>query len=380
MKIAFFTDTYVPTVDGIVRSIVGYKKELEKRGHEVFIFCPGTKKQKKENTDKNIYYFTSTTFKPYPDYRLAIFPFFSAVKKAKEYKIDLIHSHGVATTGLAAIQCSKKLKIPLLASFHTLVPEGVHYLVKNRKIQDFFKSVAWKYLKWYYSHFNTIIVPSNYVKKILLDNGLNNLTVNPTGIDNTIFGKTNNGKKIRSKYKIGTSPLIIHVGRVALEKRLEVLIDAANNILNTHPKSKFMIIGKGPAREHYEQLVQSKGLSKNFIFTGYVDDSDLSNYYSAADVFVFPSDFDTQGLVILESLSMGTPVVARTNSASSEFIEDGKTGYLFSDHFDLPGKISSALKNKDELKLNIKKQKNKYTLKNSTDRLLEIYDSKLSSL
>lgn len=379
MNIAFFTDSYIPNTDGVVRAITGYRKELEKRGNTVTVFCPGTKKQKKENKDDQVYYFTSASFKPYPDYRIALFPFFSAVRRVKECKIDLIHSHGIATTGLAAIQCSKKLNIPAIASFHTLAPEGVHYLTKNLKMQDFFRSVAWKYLKWYYSHFNTVIVPSNHMKKILTDHGISRLSVNPSGIDGNLFNGSSEGSSIRRKYKMKNNPLILHVGRVALEKRIELLIGAADSILNIYPDAKFMIVGKGPAKEHYEQIVESKNLSKSFIFTGYVSDSELPKYYSAADVFVFPSDFDTQGLVVLEALAMGTPAVVRADSASAEFVCESSLQYLFTDHFDLPEKIISAIKNKDKLKSKLIKESKKYTIKSSTDRLLEIYDSMFSS-
>ncbi|MDD5023133.1 MAG: glycosyltransferase [Candidatus ainarchaeum sp.] len=379
MRIAFFTDSYLPNVDGVVTSLLGYKKELEEMGHEVFVFCPGNKKQKEENKDDKVYYFTSASFKPYPDYRVAVFPFFSAVKKVKEYNADIIHSHGIATTGLAAIQCANKLKIPAIASFHTLAPEGVHYLSKNQKIQDFFKSVAWKYLKWYYSNFKTVIIPSHYMKKILDEQGISNTLINPTGIDFSRFNKPTDPKSIRKKYNIKNNPIILHVGRIALEKRLEILINSADNVLNIYPDAKFIIVGKGPAEEHYKQLIQSKGLSKNFIFTGYVAENELPDYYSAADVFVFPSDFDTQGLVILESMSVGTPVVVKSNSAPSEFVKEGFNGYIFSDHFDLPGKIINAIKNKDKLRDNAISESKKYTIRKSSERLAEIYSSMISS-
>jgi len=379
MRIAFFTDSYIPNVDGVVTSILNHKRELEKRGHEVFVFCPGTRKQKKENKDPNVYYFTSTTFKPYPDYRLALFPFFSAVKKVKKANIDIIHSHGIATTGLAAIQCSNKLKIPILASFHTLVPEAMHYITKNNQIEGFLKSVAWKYLIWYYSHFLKVLIPSNCIKNILEKHNIQNLQVHIAGIDEKRFNQLVDGSEIRKRYKLKNNPLILHIGRVAMEKRLEYIINSADNVLNSYPNAKFMIVGKGPAMEHYKNLVNSKGLSKNFIFTGYIPDKDVPKYYAASDVLVFPSNFDTQGLVVLESLFVGTPVVALEGSAPSEFIVNGKTGYLFSDHFDIHEKIILSIKNKEELSKNAAKTSKKYTIKKSTDSLLFIYNSILSS-
>ena len=162
MKIAYFTDTYLPNVDGVVTCLLNYRKELEKRGHEVYIFTPGSKKDKAENKDKNVHYFTSATFKPYPDYRISLFPFPSAVKRAKEIGPDIVHSHGIATTGLAAINCAHALKVPAIASFHTMVPEATHYLTKNEGMQKILEDVAWKYLKWYYGFFDTVLVTYNF--------------------------------------------------------------------------------------------------------------------------------------------------------------------------------------------------------------------------
>jgi 1,2-diacylglycerol 3-alpha-glucosyltransferase len=378
MNIAFFTDTYLPNSDGVVNSIILLRKRFELKGHKVFIFCPGSKKQKIQNKDDHVYYFTSTIFKPYPDYRIALFPFLSAIKRVKENKIDLIHSHGIATTGIAAIQCAKKLKIPSVATFHTMIPDGIHYLTKNSSLQDFLKSVSWKYLRWYYSNFDNVIVPSLNVKKILQSQEIKNLHLIPNGIDCIRF-KKGDGSKIRKKLRVLKNPIILTVGRIAQEKNLELIINSANNILNVYPNAKFIIIGKGPAKEYYESLVKSKGLSKNFIFTGFVSDLELPNYYSAADVFAFPSEFDTQGLVILESLSANTPVVVKSNSAPAEIIKDSYNGYVFNDHFDFSQKIICAIKNNALLKENIKKEKNDFSIENSSQKILNLYNSMISS-
>ncbi len=376
MKVAFFSDTYLPNVDGVVKAIVNYRTEMEKRGHEVFILCPGTKKQKAENTDKNVYYFTSASFRPYPDYRIALFPFSSAVKKVREFNVDIVHSHGIATTGLAAIRCAGKLKVPAVASFHTLIPSGVHYLTNNKTLQGLFTSIAWKYLKWYYSHFRTVFVPTTYIKSLVSTHGIENTIVNPIGIDRKIFNEHNSGTEIREKYKLKKQqPIIMHVGRVALEKNIDAIIDAAPNVLNLFPNAKFIIVGKGPAEQHYLSLVKSRGLLDSFIFTGYVEDAILPNYYAAADVFVFPSTFDTQGLVVLEALSTGIPVVVRNNSASAEFIEDGKTGHIFTDQFDLPSKIVNSIKNKETFGKNASEYSKKFDFSNTVSRTLDFYET-----
>lgn len=106
MKIAYYTETYLPNKDGVVTSILIFKKALEDMGHEVYIFAAGDRKAKRENRDKRVFYYTSTPFRPYPMYRIALFPFTSQ-NKVRKLGIDLIHSHGMATMGLAAVEAAR---------------------------------------------------------------------------------------------------------------------------------------------------------------------------------------------------------------------------------------------------------------------------------
>jgi 1,2-diacylglycerol 3-alpha-glucosyltransferase len=376
MKIAFFTDTYLPNTDGVVTCILNTKRELEKRGHEVYIFSPGTKKQKDENKDPHIFYFTSTSFKPYPDYRIAVFNFFSPIKLIKDLKIDVIHSHGVATTGLAAIQSSQKLGIAAIATFHTLLPEAIHYLTTQPNMKSALQGIAWKYLSWYYSSFKKTLVPSDFAGKILEKHGVRNLMLQPGGVDMARFNTDANGAAGRKKLGLSKKePIIMHVGRVAMEKNIEQIIEAAPSVINLLPEAKFVIVGKGPAENHFKELVKRKGLEKNFIFTGYVEDGILPNLYACADAIAFPSNFDTQGLVVLEAMACGTPVVVRKGSAASEFVKDRKNGQVFSDHFDFHEKIVAAVKNRKELGKEAAETAKQFEIGKITERLIEIYES-----
>ncbi len=375
MKIAYFTDTYLPNVDGVVTCLLNYRKELEKKGHEVYIFSPGSKKDKAENKDRNVYYFTSTTFKPYPDYRLSLFPFPSAVKKVKEIRPDLIHSHGIATTGLAAINCAHALKVPAIASFHTMVPEATHYLTKNESMQKILEDVAWTYLKWYYGFFDTVLVPSKCVADILKAKGICNTMILPSGIDVKAFAKAD-GDSARKRYGLGKKKIILHVGRLVKEKNLDLLINEASSIMNKQPNARFLIVGKGPSEEYYKNAVRMKGLDEYFIFTGFVDRKELPDYYAAADVLAFPSKFDTQGLVVLESLACGTPAVVPKKSAAEEIVEEGKNGYTFSEPVDFREKILLAMERKREMSESAREKAALYDNAGMAVKLEELYKAK----
>ncbi len=378
MKIAFFTDSYLPNVDGVVTSICNYKRELEARGHEVYVFSPGTKKQKEENTDPHVHYFTSTSFKQYPDYRLALFNFLSPIKIVKDYGIDVIHSHGIATTGLAAIRSSQKLGIPALATFHTLIPNASHYITDNAKLQPIVHGIIWKYLVWYYSHFKKVISPSNFAKNILAERGVKNLAVLPSGIYVEKYEKVsgNGNEKVRGRFGIGKDENVItFIGRIALEKNLQEIIDAVPTLLNTMPAIKVLIVGKGPALEQYREMVKKKDLEKYFIFTGYVEDTELLKVYGISDVFVFPSRFDTQGMAVVEALAAGVPAVVKEGSAVSEFIENGKNGFVYRDNFDFVEKIVKTIKNKKKMAQGAREMVQQFDIRKTTDDLILLYES-----
>lgn len=373
MKIAYFTDTYLPNNDGVVTCLLNFRKGLEKRGHEVVILTPGTKKQKQENRDENVYYFTSASFKPYPDYRLALFPFPSARKLLKGMDVDLIHSHGIATTGLAAVDCAKELGKPCIASFHTMVPSATHYLTSRQDMQKFLEEVAWKYLRWYYKFFRKVLVPSAYTQNVLEKHGIGNTLVMPAGMDYKFYS-SGDGEWVRKRYRLGRKKVVLHVGRLVKEKNLELLINEAESIINKKPSVAFLIVGKGPAEEHYKNMVKMKGLEEYFIFPGFVPAKELPDYYAAADAFAFPSYFDTQGLVALEAMAAGIPVVAPERSGSSDFVKDGETGYLFREEVDFREKLLLALENGGELGEKGKKVAKEYDSDKRVEKLLEFYE------
>lgn len=202
MRIAFFTDSYLPNHDGVVSIILGYKKELEKKGHEVHVFTPGTREQRETSKEPRVYYFTSASFKPYPDYRLSLFPFLSATRRTKEISPDIIHSHGIATTGLAAIQCSRKYNIPCVASFHTMVSEATHYIAREGVLRNFLSKVAWEYLTRYYGFFKRVICPSEFTRTILEKRGIKNVVILPNGVNTEKFNEHIDRERVKKEYGI----------------------------------------------------------------------------------------------------------------------------------------------------------------------------------
>jgi 1,2-diacylglycerol 3-alpha-glucosyltransferase len=376
MKIAFFSDTYLPNRDGVVTSILTLRKALEKRGHEVFIFCSGSRQAKERNLDDHVFYYASIPFKPYPDYKIAIFPFLSK-KKIKKLGIHLVHSHGMATTGWAAVWVATSLNLPILTTFHTLIPEAAHYIAKSERMRRLIKRIAWGYVKFYLKHSDAIIAPSNVIKNILIDHGLKKeIHVIPTGVDVNRFNPSINGEPIRKLLGVKDEYLVLYIGRIVKEKNLDVLIKSVPKVLKSLPNCKFIVAGVGPAKEHYENMIIENNLKDKFILRGYIEEEKLASYYAASDVFVFPSKFETQGLTALEAMACGKPVVGADYLAIKEIVKNGYNGYLFDpdDPDDCAEKIIKTINEKSMMSKNARQTALEYSIDRCTDKLMNVYD------
>jgi 1,2-diacylglycerol 3-alpha-glucosyltransferase len=369
VKIAFFTETYLPNIDGVAVILSEIKKILEKNGHTVLIFCP---KLDREHKEKNVFYFSSVPFPPYPSYRFAI-SFRGIGKILKEKRVDIIHSHGMGPMGLAAIYYSRTLNIPLVGTLHTNIQEATHYLFKSEKLKKFSKEIAWDYLRFYFNNCEFTTVPSKVIKEECKRNGIKNLIVIPYGINLDVFKKVKTSRDKTIK--------ILYVGRLVREKNLDVVIKAARKIEREiknrfNKETKFIIVGDGPAKGYYEDLTKKYKVDNLFEFVGFVKHEDTVKYYSGCDLFIFPSKFETLGLVSIEAMACGLPVVGARYLAIPEIVKDGYNGYLFDpdDPNDCYKKTILALNNKKKLEVGAKKTAKLYSIENKSKELLKLYE------
>lgn len=310
MKIALMTDTYHPQVNGVVNSIDTIADEVGKK-HDVHIFAPTEAERARS--------FRSFTFHPYPDYRIAIFRPRTLVRIFKERDVDLVHVHTPFSLGLAGVSAARNLGLPVVGTFHTMLPEYTHYI--SRPMGFLLKWLAWRYVRWFYRRCNVVTVPSTPMRDSLAKRKVKNVYVIPNAIDVNIFRP--------EKRPPNEDSLILFVGRLGREKRLEVLIDAAPLILKEHPRAKFRIVGTGVHEAGYKKLVRRNGLVDSFIFERYLELPDLLRAYQGCDVFAMPSDTETLGLVVLEAMACGTPAVGANALGLRDLITHGADGYLF---------------------------------------------------
>jgi 1,2-diacylglycerol 3-alpha-glucosyltransferase len=381
MRIGLFTDSYLPSVDGCVTSIQGQRAELEARGHQVTIFAPGSREAQSKVHDPNVLFYDAVPWSAYPDYYLPIFP--ARVRnKVKERRIELIHSHGVAMMGLRAVWAAKGLKLPLVLTYHTRVDEGARYVVRGGKPEQMLRKLIWVNLRWYFRRSHAVIAPSNAIAAHLKEKGgpaLGKCVVIPNGVDFARFEDPDAGAIER--YDLQDRTLFLTAGRIALEKNLEVLVDAIPRIVAKVPDAHFVIAGKGPARNEYEALVKGKGLQDKVTFTGYVTDGELAGLYRAAHAFLTPSGFETQGMVALEAMHAGTPVVCANTGGFTDYVRDGVNGYLVK-----PGSAEAladgafrAIAAQGRLRDAAKRTAAEYSLTACVDRLEALYAEAMGS-
>jgi 1,2-diacylglycerol 3-alpha-glucosyltransferase len=325
-----FTETWLPNRDGVVTSLLTFRRALEALGHEVFIFAAGSRADQEANRDERVRIYTGPPWTPYPDYRLALWPG-PTRRLLEELKVDIIHSHGTAFMGVKAVRCARFHRVPLMLTFHTRVEDATSYVTRRPRREAGLRRLIWAWHRWYFNQCDAIITPSRAVERDLqkqLRGVMHRTFVVPTGVDTERFAGGKAGAW-RERLDIADRPLVVNVGRVAWEKNLTTLLAAAQDLSHRRPDVTFVVGGRGPALDHFRREVERRGLDERVRFIGFVADEELPSLYAAADAFVMASTFETQGIALLEAMAAGLPVVAADAGGPTDFIQDGANGFLF---------------------------------------------------
>lgn len=322
MKIAVFTESYTPYISGVSRSVELAKNGLESLGHEVFIFAPGYPGYKDQ--DKNICRFPSIPTK-YPGFRVAI-PAFLPIPRNK---FDIIHSNSPFGLGLLGKQLAKKLGIPYVYSFHTLFTDYLRYVPLPKPLS---KPLLISYMKYFCKTCGKIIAPNlttvEYIKSLGISG---NFEMIPSGVDTELAGKAGN-KELRKKLGIpGSAKVFLYVGRLSKEKNLPFLLSAYKRIFERLPSAFLVLVAGGPEEQNLIKLAKEIGIAERTVFAGQIKYPEILDHYKLADVFIFASKTETQGLVIAEAKACGLPVVAVNAGGIKESVIDGEDGFLVSE-------------------------------------------------
>lgn len=325
MRVAIFSDTYLPEINGVARTLGRWTAYLEKQGIDYMVFAPGHNQSVASSAESAVKRSCSIPFLLYPECRFAL-PNPLDIKNAlSAFRPTLIHVATPFMLGLFGQHYAKKHDIPLIASYHTNFDQYLPWY----KV-EWLSPVFWKYMHWFHADCRQIFVPSQSTKAYLMEKGFSRLEIWSRGVDTEKFCPDWRLLREETLLQHGADPekfTLLYVGRLAPEKSTEVLFDAWNQLSDAlRDRSQLIIAGNGP---QYESLVKrAQGQAIHCI--GFVEGKELSRLYAAADLFVFPSATETFGNVVLEAMAAGTAVVGVAAGGVKDNIDDGVTGLLCS--------------------------------------------------
>ncbi|MER3492487.1 MAG: glycosyl transferase [Mastigocladus sp. ERB_26_2] len=330
MRIALFTETFLPKVDGIVTRLRHTIEHLQRSGDEVLVICPdgGITEYK----GAKIYGVSGFPLPLYPELKMAL-PRPAIGYILEQFQPDIIHVVNPAVLGLAGIFYSKVLDIPLVASYHTHLPQYLqHYGL------GMLEGLLWELLKAGHNQAALNLCTSTAMMEELTAHGIERVNLWQRGVDTETFHPSLVSEEMRSRLSQNhpDSPLLLYVGRLSAEKEIERI----KPILEAIPAARLALVGDGPHR----QALEKHFANTNTHFVGYLVGKELASAFASADAFIFPSRTETLGLVLLEAMAAGCPVVAARSGGIPDIVTDGVNGYLFAPDAGDEGAIAATLR------------------------------------
>lgn len=327
MRIALFTETFLPKVDGIVTRLSHTVDHLQRLGDQVLVISPDG--GLREYKGAKIYGVPGFPLPLYPELKLAL-PRPSIGQTLEDFQPDLIHLVNPAVLGLGGLYYAKALGVPLVASYHTHLPKYLeHYGL------GMLEGLLWELLKALHNQAQLNLCTSTAMQQELTEHGIERVELWQRGVDTELFQPDLANAAVRSEFTQGNpdSPLLLYVGRLSAEKE----IDRIKPVLEAIPQARLVLVGDGPYRTELEKIFADTPT----YFAGYRTGADLAAAFASADAFVFPSRTETLGLVLLEAMAAGCPVIAANAGGIPDIVTDGVNGYLF-DPKDEQGAIAAV--------------------------------------
>ncbi len=323
MKIGLFSDAYLPEISGVTTVVSWLKQELERRGHEVYVYVPAYIGAR-DNREERVYRFRSRRFLFNTASRVAL-PYNR--RAARTFKhLDIIHSHTPFSLGLVALGAALRYHIPHVHTYHTHLVEYRHYLPFPLRPP---KRTTEELTAAFCNRCTVITAPSTPMKEALLSYGVHRpIHVLPFGVNLELFQRPSVWDPRRELGIGADAHLYLYAGRLAVEKNLPFLVRAYKRIHAADPHSVLVIAGDGPRRRPLEELVRAEGLTDAVIFAGFLDHPRLVDLYKQADLFLFASKTETEGMVLIEAMAGGTPAVAIGEMGVLDVVQPEVNGIL----------------------------------------------------
>lgn len=371
MRIALFTETFLPKVDGIVTRLRHTVDHLQRSGNQVLVIAPDGGIT--EHKGAKVYGVTGFPLPLYPELKMAL-PRPAIGYALEEFKPDIIHVVNPAVLGLSGIFYSKILKIPLVASYHTHLPQYLqHYGL------GMLEGFLWELLKGAHNQAALNLCTSTAMVEELTAHGIERVDLWQRGVDTELFHPDLASVEMRSRLSKNhpESPLLLYVGRLSAEKEIERI----KPILEAIPEARLALVGDGPHRE----ALQKHFAGTNTYFVGYLMGQELGSAFASADAFIFPSRTETLGLVLLEAMAAGCPVVAARSGGIPDIVTDGVNGYLFEPTADVQGALAATVRlleqkqQRDIIRQNARQEAESWGWPSATRQLLDYYQKVIFS-
>lgn len=327
IKVVVFTNAYEPIVSGVVTAIRFFRQGLLAEGHEVFIFAPAYKGcDGKRERKENIFRFPAVNLSRQVYFPIAI-PFYPGLTSMlRRIKPDVIHSHHPFVLGKVGLRIARRLRVPLVYTFHTQYEQYAHYFPLP---QDLVKWTARIAIRDYARNVDLLTTPAESIADLLRGYGVTKeIKILPNPLDLTAY-RDPDRTIVRKRYALENTRILLFVGRLGQEKNLPLLLESFARLNEGLTEEiRLMLVGAGPAEAMLRRYASELGIREKVIFTGAVDYRDIPLYYGAADLFVMTSTSEVKPLVFIESMAAGLPVVAVEASGSKDTFTSGYNGIL----------------------------------------------------
>lgn len=393
MKILFISDVYFPRVNGVSTSIKTFISQLQLFGHQVDLIAPDYAVGH-ENDTTNIKRIPARGIYFDPEDRLMKYGVaLRLLPELKKQNYDIIHINTPFVAHYLGLKLAKLLGIPCVETYHTFFEDYLHHYLPWIP-QSMARGIARLISKKQCNAVDAVVVPSQPMLDVLRVYGVSaSANVIPTGLQASSFADAD-GLSFKKKHGIENKrPMLLYVGRVAFEKNIPFLFEMVKVLVERHPNVLLVVAGEGPAEKMLHDLAITLKISENVKFIGYLDrDTELNACYKSADVFVFSSKSETQGLVLLEAMAQGTPVVGIAELGTASILHEGHGALITAeDALEFSDKVASLIENHEKCDL-LSQQAKDYALcvwsadvqaqrmANFYEKTIEQYHFKKSSL
>ncbi|MCI9529686.1 MAG: glycosyltransferase family 4 protein [Angelakisella sp.] len=343
MRIALFTETYLPHINGVVTHVKILRDGLEQLGHEVLVVTADADAHH-HFVEDGVLHCPAHTSKRFYNYSLSLPVSSTRLKFVRDFAPDIIHIHNEFGIGMSGLLCAKILRVPLVYTLHTMYDDYIYYIAPKPLVKAATK-VSRRYFKFIAKHSNALTGPSQKCQEYFRLTGLKkDVSVIPNAVEVDQFSPREVPEEVKAdlRERCGIrddSMVACFVGRLGREKSVDVLLDYWKAGVKPEDHIHLVVIGDGPVRPELEEQARALGIEDMVTFTGRVEHEDLPPYYALCDVYVTASLSDTNSISMLEGMCSGLPVLQRNDPLNADQVRDGKNGFNFNSPEEMAQKL-----------------------------------------